>query len=197
MAATTPFEAQKRLEARRRYDQLTDLINALDTDIGRELDSERKHTLQEKRTDLVRERDSAAAELSALGWGVSDGNNEEIRAKIAELLSALDGKQPERAHKILGDIVTIDARMQTAEGAIKDHDGRIGAIERHIHPPWVVTFWRVCAVLAVVAGLTAAAMWPEVLFELYLPIGVMTEGAFLILALVCVFQANAQLERAR
>ena len=197
MAATTPFEAQKRLEARRRYDQLTDLINALDTDIGRELDSERKHTLQEKRTDLVRERDTAAAELSALGWGVSDGNNDEIRAKIAELLAALDGKQPERAHKILGDIVTIDARMQAAEGAIKDHNGRIIAIERRIDPPWIVTFWRVCAVLSIICGLTAAALWRVVLFQLYLPIGIMIEGAFLGLALVCFFQANAQLERVK
>jgi len=193
VAATTPFEAQKRLEARRRYDQLTDLINALDTDIGRELDSERKHTLQEKRTDLVRERDMAAAELSALGWGVSDGNNEEIRAKIAELLAALDGKQPERAHKILGDIVTIDARMQTAEGAIKDHDGRIGAIERHIHPPWIVSLLRFAAAFTVLFAVIVG-VWQFPVFVLYPIIAIISEGALISLAAATLFFANAKLQ---
>jgi hypothetical protein len=53
----------------------------------------------------------------------------------------------------------------------------------------------VCAVLSIVAGLTAAAKWPQVLFELYLPIGLIVEAAFIGLAVVCVLQANAQLER--
>ena len=85
--------------------------------------------------------------------------------------------------------------MATVEETQRDHGGRIASIERHIHPPWIVTFWRVMAVLSVVVGLTAAAKWPQVLFELYLPIGIIVEAAFVIIALICVLQANAQLER--
>lgn len=165
MAATTPFDAQRRLEAQRRYDQLTARIAALDTDIGRELDSEHKFTMQQARTELAKERDAAVSELSALGW------------------------EPQHT------ATTIEGRVATVEETTRDHHGRLTAIERHIHPPLIVTFWRVMAALAIVAGLTAAAVWPEVLFELYLPIGVIVEGAFVIIALICVLQANAQLER--
>lgn len=165
MSATTPFDAQRRLEAQRRYDQLTARINALDTDIGREMDSDHKLTMQQARTDLARERDAAVAELSSLGWE----------------------PQPNTA--------PIDVRLGAVEDTSRDHGRRISSIERHIYPSWVVTFWRVCAVLSIIAGLTAAAKWPQVLFELYLPIGVIVEAAFVGLAVVCVLQANAQLER--
>jgi predicted nucleic acid-binding Zn-ribbon protein len=165
LAATTPFDAQRRLEAQRRYDQLTARIAALDTDIGRELDSEHKFTMQQARTELAKERDTAVSELSALGW------------------------EPQHT------ATTIEGRVATVEETQRDHGGRLTAIERHIHPPWIVTFWRVMAVLSVVVGLTAAAKWPQVLFELYLPIGIIVEAAFVIIAFICVLQANAQLER--
>ena len=165
MAATTPFDAQRRLEAQRRYDQLTARIAALDTDIGRELDSEHKFTMQQARTELAKERDAAVSELSALGW------------------------EPQHTP------ATIEGRVATVEETQRDHGARITDIERHIHPSWIVTFWRVCAALSVIAGLAIAASWQEVLFEMYLPIGVIVEAAFMGLALVCILQANAQLER--
>lgn len=53
----------KRDELQRRYDVLTKRIAALDTDVGRELDSERKLVLQERRADLDRERSAVAADI--------------------------------------------------------------------------------------------------------------------------------------
>ncbi len=51
-------------ELHRRYDTLTKRIAALDTDIGRELDSERKLVLQERRDDLVAARSRDMDELT-------------------------------------------------------------------------------------------------------------------------------------
>jgi hypothetical protein len=121
--------------------------------------------MQQTRTDLARERDAAVAELSSLGWD----------------------PQPKTQ--------PIDLRLAAVEDTSHDHGRRISSIERRIYPSRVVTFWRVCAVLSLLAGLTAAAKWPQVLFELYLPIGLIVEAAFIGLAVVCVLQANAQLER--
>ena len=56
----------KREEMRRKYDTLTKRIAALDTDIGRELDSERKLVLQERRIDLATERDQVLADLTEI-----------------------------------------------------------------------------------------------------------------------------------
>ena len=53
-------------ELRRRYDTLTKRIAALDTDIGRELDSERKLTLSERRADALAERDQIAADVARI-----------------------------------------------------------------------------------------------------------------------------------
>ena len=191
--AETPLDAQKRIEAQRQYDQLTARIAALDTDIGRSTDSEHTFTAQQARTDLARQRDTVAAELSALGWGI-ENNHIEIRAKISDLLDALDSKQPEKAHKILGDIVTIDARMQAAEGTIKDHDGRITAIERHIHPPLVVNALRLLAAIVVLFGIVFGIIkFPVFVLDPFL--GITTEGALIIAAVVVLLYSNALQER--
>lgn len=68
----TPLDAQKRVEARKTYEQLTARINALDTDIGRSLDSQQRYTVQQLRDELAGKREAVAAELSALGWNVGD-----------------------------------------------------------------------------------------------------------------------------
>lgn len=192
--AETPLDAQKRIEAQRQYDQLTARIAALDTDIGRELDSQHKYTMQEARSDLARERDVVANSLSVLGWPIGNRGDVEIREKIAELLAALDGKQPEKAHKILGDIVTIESRMQAAEGEIENHDGRITAIERHIHPPATVNALRAAALLAVLFGIVLAVVkYPVFLIDPFIALTV--EGALIILAGVILLYANAIQER--
>jgi hypothetical protein len=128
-----------------------------------------------------------------------NGDFVSLQQNVGELGKALAANDTQAAHKLIADTVAaldrIDRRIGGIERTVTEQGKRIGAIERHIHPPWVVTFWRVCAVLAFMAGLTAAAKWPQVLFELYLPIGIIVEAAFIGLATVCVLQANAQLER--
>lgn len=59
------FEAQL-AELEKRRATLTRRIDALDTDIGRELDSERKLMLQERRQNLVNERQQVVDQLEAV-----------------------------------------------------------------------------------------------------------------------------------
>jgi len=53
-------------ELQRRHDILTRRISALDTDIGRELDSERKLSLQDRRSDLAAEREQVSADIAQI-----------------------------------------------------------------------------------------------------------------------------------
>ncbi len=73
-----------------RYEMLTKRITALDTDIGRELDSERKLVLQERRADLVIERNQNVAEIQRLENEIASHN-----AAIAEAVYE-DASQAEK-----------------------------------------------------------------------------------------------------
>jgi hypothetical protein len=57
-----------------RYDTLTKRIAALDTDIGRELDSERQLVLRERRADLVAERDQIATDIARIEQQLAEIN---------------------------------------------------------------------------------------------------------------------------
>jgi hypothetical protein len=59
-------------ELRRRYDTLTRRIAALDTDLGRELDSERKLVLAERRVELAAEREQVAQDLEHIAKQSAD-----------------------------------------------------------------------------------------------------------------------------
>ncbi len=59
-------------ELQRRYDTLTRRIAALDTDIGRELDSERKLVLTERRAELAAEREQVAQDLERIAGQLAD-----------------------------------------------------------------------------------------------------------------------------
>ncbi len=59
-------------ELQRRYDTLTRRIAALDTDIGRELDSERKLVLTERRAELAAEREQVAQDLERIARQLAD-----------------------------------------------------------------------------------------------------------------------------
>ncbi|QLQ08085.1 MAG: hypothetical protein HZY76_20195 [Anaerolineae bacterium] len=67
-------------ELQNRYETLSKRIAALDTDIGRELDSERKLVLQERRSDLAAERDQVMAELAEVEMKLS-GNRGRPRCR--------------------------------------------------------------------------------------------------------------------
>ena len=53
-------------ELQRRYDTLTNSIANLDIDIGRELDSERKRVLEQRRADYVAERNQVVADMQRI-----------------------------------------------------------------------------------------------------------------------------------
>lgn len=57
---------QQAVELQGRYETLSKRIAALDTDIGRELDSERRWALQQRRQGLAEEREQVATALSAV-----------------------------------------------------------------------------------------------------------------------------------
>ncbi|QLQ08642.1 MAG: hypothetical protein HZY76_23465 [Anaerolineae bacterium] len=54
------------VELQSRYDTFTERIVALDTDLGRTLDSEHRLTLQQRRQELVAERSQMAAEMAQI-----------------------------------------------------------------------------------------------------------------------------------
>jgi hypothetical protein len=57
---------QKLVELQSKYDTLSRRIAAIDTDIGRELDSERRWALKERRQGLMTEREQAASEKARI-----------------------------------------------------------------------------------------------------------------------------------
>ena len=104
-------------ELLRRYDTLTKRIDALDTDIGRELDSERELVLQERRADLAAERDQVLEELTeierrlsgsegvAAQVGTGDGTTEPREARAAPKVIRTD--PPNGATSVPRDLMTI------------------------------------------------------------------------------------------
>lgn len=61
MTLSTPAELQAR------YDALTTRIGALDVDISRELDTERRTLLQSRRDEMAKEREAIAGDMMLLG----------------------------------------------------------------------------------------------------------------------------------
>ena len=57
---------QQLTELQGKYETLSNRIAALDKDLGRTLDSEHKLTLQERRQELVTERDQVAEEMTQI-----------------------------------------------------------------------------------------------------------------------------------
>ncbi len=70
--ATDHHLKTQQAELQRRYDTLTRRIAALDTDIGRELDSERKLVLAERRAELAAEREQVAQDLERIARQLAD-----------------------------------------------------------------------------------------------------------------------------
>ena len=65
------LETEQR-EGSKRYDALTKRIEAIDKDLGRELDSERQLTLNERRSELVAERDTIIASIQQIESQLSE-----------------------------------------------------------------------------------------------------------------------------
>lgn len=87
-------------ELQRRYNTLTKRIAALETDIGRELDSERKLILQERRGDLVAERDRVLAKIATIELQLGGGQGTVMPVEAGG--AAREPRQSQAAPKVIG-----------------------------------------------------------------------------------------------
>ena len=185
----TQLDAQKRKEAKARYDNINRRIAAVDRDIATETDGERIAALREKRDGLAADREGAAAELTALDRR-GNGDLDLLQRKVSELGQALVSDNPQEAHAIINECA---AALQRMDHRVMGLEGRVTAIERHIHPPWTVTALRAAATFTVLLAFLVGVWQFEVLI-LYPIIGVMLEGALISLAVATWFFANAKLK---
>ena len=187
--ADTQLDAQKRKEAKARYDNINRRIAAVDRDIATETDGERISALQDKRDGLARDREGAMAELTALDRR-GNGDLEILQRKVSELGQALVSDNPAEAHAIINECA---AALQRMDHRVMGLEGRVTAIERHIHPPWIVSVLRVLAAFTVIlAGFVGA--WQFDVLIAYPVVGIMLEGALISLAVATLFFANAKLQ---
>lgn len=77
----------QRNELQRRYTMLTKRITALDTDIGRELDAERKLVLDERRASLVAERKITTRDLEQTERQLQSGVVQQTWSSVPAVLS--------------------------------------------------------------------------------------------------------------
>jgi len=124
-------------ELQRRYDALTKRISALDTDVGRELDSERKLVLEERRADLAAERDRVLADLTEIEFRLSGTQGtatdaapgrtarDSQRGKTAPMVVGTD--PPNGATNVPRDLMTIhiqfDRPMAPGGGSLSQKGG--------------------------------------------------------------------------
>ena len=186
----TQLDAQKRKEAKARYDNINRRIAAVDRDIATETDGERQTALQEKRDSLARDREGAAAELTALDRR-GNGDLEILQRKVSELGQALVSDNPAEAHAIINECAAALARLDTR---VMGLEGRVTAIERHIHPPLAVSVLRLLAAIVVLFGIVFGIIKFPV-FVLDPILGITTEGALIIAAVVVLLYSNALQER--
>lgn len=185
----TQLDAQKRKEAKARYDNINRRIAAVDRDIATETDGERLAALREKRDGLAADREGAAAELTALDRR-GNGDLEILQRKVSELGQALVSDNPQEAHAIINECAAALTRL---DSRVMGLEGRVTAIERHIHPPWIVSVLRAAALFAVILAVLVGVWQFDVLIA-YPIVGVMLEGALISLAVATLFFANAKLQ---
>ena len=187
--AENPLDAQKRKEATARYDNLNRRIEAIDRDMSSETDGERLATLREKRADLARDREGVAAELTALEKR-TNGDLDTLIRNVAKLGPVLASDNPAEAHAIINECAAALARLDTR---VMGLEGRVTAIERHIHPPWIVSLLRFAAAFTVLFAVIVG-VWQFPVFVLYPIIAIISEGALISLAAATLFFANAKLQ---
>lgn len=115
---------------------------------------------------------------------------------MSELGRVLASDRPAEAHAIIEECANALTRL---DSRVLGLEGRVTAIEQHIHPPIVVTLLRIVALAVFLFGGTL--FWiketREVLFGLVPWAGIATEGALMLAVVAILLLANAQLEKAR
>lgn len=117
----------------------------------------------------------------------------ELGSQVRRLQEAVSAGHPHEALRIIEEChATLGKLQKHYEGL----DGRVKAIERRLDPPWQVTFWRVCAALVLLFGLSLFFLLQTraLLFDPWW-MGTTFEAVLVMLAVLCWRMADVTRER--
>jgi hypothetical protein len=127
-----------------------------------------------------------------------NGDFAKLRDSVPAIGAALAANDMTTAHALIADAMRalerLDTRIVGIEASVSRHETRLTAIERHIHPAPLVNALRVVAFFVVLLGIALAGFQYPV-FSLYPFLGLIVEGALIVLAGVILLYANAIQER--
>lgn len=126
----------ERNELLTRYEILCKRINALNTDIGLELDRERRVTLDERRTGLEKERDDIGARLALVSWESTDDHTTDVTQQMIDAriqmtentLRGLDTKMD----KLIDQVHGIDIRQRVLEQQVSELKKQIDDVRSQV-----------------------------------------------------------------
>ncbi len=125
----------ERDELSSRYELLCRRINALNTDIGLELDRERRVTLDERRSELEKERDDLGSQLALASWegaehttGVTQQMMDARILMTENTLRGLDTKMD----KLIDQVHDIDTRQRVLEQQVSELKKQIDDVRNQV-----------------------------------------------------------------
>lgn len=124
----------ERNELLARYEILCKRINALNTDIALEMDRERRVTLDERRTELTKERDDLGAQLALASWESSDTTDvtqQMMDARILMTENTLRGLDT-KMDKLIDQVHDIDTRQRVLEQQVSELKKQIDDVRSQV-----------------------------------------------------------------
>lgn len=125
----------ERDELSARYELLSRRINALNTDIGLELDRERRVTLDERRSELEKERDAIGARLSLASWegkeSTTDVTQQMMDARLLMTENTLRGLDT-KMDKLIDQVHDIDTRQRVLEQQVSELKKQIDDVRNQV-----------------------------------------------------------------
>jgi chromosome segregation ATPase len=125
----------ERDELSARYEILCRRINALNTDISLEMDRERRVTLDERRTELTKERDDIGAQLALASWEVkespTDVTQQMMDARILMTETTLRGLDT-KMDKLIDQVHDIDTRQRVLEQQVSELKKQIDDVRNQV-----------------------------------------------------------------
>ena len=126
----------ERDELSARYEVLCKRINALNTDISLEIDRERRVTLDERRTELEKERDAIGAQLALASWQgktdqATDVTQQMMDARILMTENTLRGLDT-KMDKLIDQVHDIDTRQRVLEQQVSELKKQIDDVRNQV-----------------------------------------------------------------
>ena len=118
------------------YDLLCRRISALDKDISLALDGETRVTLEERRSDLAKQRDAIGAQLALVSWQKPDGNDvtgtqQMMDARILMTETTLRGLDT-KMDKLIDQVHDIDTRQRVLEQQVSELKKQIDDVRNQV-----------------------------------------------------------------